>query len=299
MTLAKVSRAWFSLFFLFCLFLSLTFYCRQENSLSFDYQPRPILKKKQATFPENITARSFLVVDALTGTIAKRRNIHWRLAPASLTKIPAALVALKNYPLNQIITVEKEYTVGKTMDLKEGEEISISRLLQGLLIHSANDAAYVLAGQNGKKQQEFVDQMNRLVKKYDLKETHFVNFDGEQDLGHLSSAFDLAQLTRLGLKNPVFKDLVQVTERTIYDQTGRIEHKLETTNDLLAEFENVKGVKTGWTPQAGECLISLVYLNDKPVLLVVLGSEDRFEDSRKLINWSEQSLYWLEPEVEK
>ncbi len=257
-----------------------------------------MLKKQETPLPEGLTAASFLVMDALTGTVAEGKNIHWRLAPASLTKIPAAIIALRKYRLNQVVTVQEEYTVGKIMGLKQGEEIDINGLLHGLLIHSANDAAYTLAGQNEQERQEFVNQMNQLVRDYGLENSHFVNFGGEQDLGHLSSGFDLAHLARLGLKNSIFKDLVQSPEGTIYDQSGRIEHKLETTNELLAELENVKGVKTGWTPQAGECLISLVYLDDHPVVTVVLGSEDRFEDSRKLINWAKQSLFWLEPKAE-
>lgn len=295
MTLTKVTKFWFGLLFLFGLFIAYRFYCDQNKHLSLGFQPRPILQARERDFPDDLSARAFLVMDARTGTIIKSRHENWRLAPASLTKIPAAIVALKKYPLNEIITVKEEYPVGKIMELKENEQIDINNLLHGLLIHSANDAAYVLAGQDDQKRQEFINQMNQIAKKYDLKQTHFVNFDGEEDIDHLSSAFDLAHLTRIGLKNPIFKRLIQVSEKTIYDQTGRIEHELENTNLLLAEFDNVKGVKTGWTPQAGECLISLVYIDNNPVLTVVLGSQDRFGDTRKLIKWSQSNLSWKRP----
>lgn len=295
MTLTKVSKIWFSLLFIFGFFTAVVFYWNQKKNASFALEPRPILQAKGTNLPEDLSAQAFLIMDARTGSIVKSRNDNWRLPPASLTKIPAAIVALKKYPLNEIITVKEQYSVGKIMNLKEQEQIDINGLLEGLLIHSANDAAYVLAGQDDQKRQEFVNQMNQLAREYGLKQTSFVNSNGEQDIGHLSSAFDLAHLTRIGLKNPIFKELVKTSEKTIYDQTGRIEHKLETTNELLVEFDNVEGVKTGWTPQAGECLISLVYINNNPVLTVVLGSEDRFEDTRKLIRWSESNLTWQRP----
>jgi D-alanyl-D-alanine carboxypeptidase (penicillin-binding protein 5/6) len=295
MTLAKVSKIWFSLLFLFGLYTAASFYWQQSNHFSFNYQPRPILRTRDQDLPQDLSAQAYLIMDAQTGTIVKSKNKDWRLPPASLTKIPAAIVAIKKYPLNQTVTVKEEYPVGKIMNLKENEQIDVNSLLHGLLIHSANDAAYVLAGQDDQQRQEFINEMNQLAQQYDLDKTHFVNFDGEQDISHLSSAFDLAQLTRLGLKNPIFKQLVQMPEKIIYDQSGRVAHKLENTNELLAEFDNVKGVKTGWTPQAGECLISLVYIDNNPVLTVVLDSQDRFEDTRKLINWSQNNLSWNQP----
>ncbi len=296
MTWQKVIKFWFGLFFLFGLFLAVSLYWRQKRHFSFEFSPRPILKNHQSVFPQDLTAEAYLVMDANTGMVVKSKNIHQRLAPASLTKIPAAIVALNKYPLNQTVTVKEAYSVGRNMGLKENQQISIIGLLHGLLIHSANDAAYVLAGETELKRAEFIDQMNYLSDKYDLEETYFVNSDGIQGLGHLSSVFDLAHLTRLGLKNPIFRELVQTKEKTVYDITGEIEYRLENTNQLLAESNLVKGVKTGWTPQAGECLISLVEIEDNQVIIAVMESEDRFGETRKLITWAQESLSWLDLE---
>lgn len=248
------------------------------------YQPRPIAAKSDSQIP-NLTAKSFLVVEVDSGRVIGQKNPHFQLNPASITKVATAINALESYPLGEVMTVKQEYPIGKNMELQAGEKITVENLIYGLLVHSANDAAFVLAGQNDEEVDNFITRLNKFVRQFGLEDTHFVNFDGEDDQNHYSSAYDLAHLARFALNNKVFEQAVRKKEMVVTDVSGKIVHRLETTNELLDQVPEVKGIKTGWTPTAGECFLGLVEIDENEFITVILGSEDRFGETKLLIDW--------------
>jgi len=258
----------------------------------FQFSPRALPLIKQAVDSPRLSARSALLVDVDSGTVIFQKNPHFRLNPASITKMTTAIAALEIYPVDEIITVKAAYPVGKTMNLEADEKISVENLIYGLLIHSANDAAFVLAGQQPKKVKTFIERMNQLAEELGLKDTHFVNFDGEDDLGHYSTAWDLAQLSRWALRDNIFIQAVGTREISVWDVRKEISHHLETTNELLGVVPEIKGIKTGWTPIAGECFVSLIQLENRRLISVVLNSNNRFGDTKTLVNWAKQSISW-------
>lgn len=279
------------------LFLGMKFALLGQMMIDSDLEFLPVPEKNHLPAPE-LTAQSALVMDFDSGTIIFQKNPHLKLHPASITKVVTAIVALETYPLEEIITVEKEYPVGKTMELVEGEKIRVKDLIIGLLIHSANDAGYVLAGQNQEKAAGFVNRMNQFLSQLGLENTHFVNFGGEEDLDHYSTAFDLAHLARRALKNEIFSQTVQLKELTVTDVGGQISHQLENTNELLGVIPEVRGIKTGWTPQSGECFLGLIDLNGHQLITLILASGDRFGETRKLIDWVKKTISWTDYELD-
>jgi len=262
------------------------------ETAALQFSPRPLPLIKQAVDLPRLSAKSALLIDVDSGTVIFQKNPHLRLNPASVTKIATAIAALETYPVDEIITVKSAYPVGKVMGLEASEKISVENLIYGLLIHSANDAAFVLAGQQPEKIKVFIGRMNQLAEELGLGDTHFVNFDGEDDLAHYSTAWDLAQLSRSALKDNIFIQAVGIREMVVWDIKGEIGHHLETTNELLGFVPEIKGIKTGWTPIAGECFVGLIQLENQRLISVVLNSDDRFGDTKTLVNWAKQSISW-------
>ncbi len=258
-----------------------------------DFRPQDLPLVDQTVSLPKLTARSVIVVDRSSGTILFQKSPQLKLHPASITKIATAITALESYALDEVITVNQPYLVGRVMGLESGERITVKNLVYGLLIHSANDAAFVLAGQDQKRINKFVNRMNNFIVQLGLKNTHFANFDGEDDLNHYSSAFDLAQLARRALLNKVFAQAVRTKSMVVRDVEGKINHQLEATNELLGLIPEIRGIKTGWTPQAGECFIGLINFGNHDLITVVLDSQDRFEDTKRLIFWAKQAVSWL------
>ncbi len=251
------------------------------------FAPLPLPKIKEE-FTSQLTAKSILVMDEKSGTVLLAKNPQQRLLPASITKIMTALVALDKFPLNQTVTVPRAYPVGRNMELKAGEQLTVENLIYGLLIHSANDAGFVLASQSP----DFIEAMNEKAKTIGLKGSHFVNFDGEEDLNHYSTAYDLAQIARLALKSEIFRKAILVRTMTITDLSGKILHRLETTNELLGKVPEVMGLKTGWTQRAGECFVGYFELGGHGLITVILASKDRFGETVKLLDWAKRELIW-------
>lgn len=264
-----------------------------SNILNYRHPLIPYVSGKN--YIPNISATSYIVVDVNTNTVLTSKLPHLKIYPASVTKLATALTALNVYPLDDVITIKDSYKEGKIMDLQAGEKITIKSLVTAILVFSANDAAYNLAshypegGVVG-----FISQMNSLAKSYSLDDTNFVNFDGIHNDNHFSSVYDLAQLGRLAIKNPIVGQYVKTKEATVSDITGTIKHALITTNELLGIIPEVEGLKTGWTPEAGGCFVSLVSLDGHKLITVVAQSDDRFADTIRLINWSKENVIWRE-----
>jgi len=234
------------------------------------------------------------------------KNPSKLLPIASLSKLLTAYVALKNYDLNQktVITQDAVKTEENTGQFKAGEEFTVKELLHSMLIESSNDAARALADIMGEKQ--FVALMNSEVKKMGLKHTYFVDPIGlDPDFAgqgyNYSTTQDLAALAWKILKeseqNPKLAELFKITKYAEYNislANGRFHHQAINTDKLLNRFPEMLGGKTGQTPMAGQCLLVVM---PKPkgngyLINVILGSDNRFEEMKKIINWLNQAFIW-------
>ncbi len=216
---------------------------------------------------------------------------------ASLTKVMTAILILENHDLDEVVTVEDDYSVipelGVRLWLHQYEKLRVGDLLVGLLVRSAGDAALALAKYHSGSAEVFVDEMNQKAEILNLKNTHFMNPIGIDDDGHYSTAFDLAILTKYTLKNPIFRRIIQIPKATIASTDGEIKHTFDSTNYLLTSYLDIRGVKTGTTDNAGESIINLARKpNGKEVIVVLLDSPERFQESKRLIDWSFRNFSW-------
>lgn len=252
--------------------------------------PYPV-NKNYYPLPE-LSADSVIILDVDSMATLYEKNSRQRVSPASTTKVMTALVALQSFPLDKLITVPDIKADGNLINLVPGEELTVESLLYGLLVGSGNDAAAVLAENYPGGFSAFIEAMNRKAAELHLENTHFVNPDGLDQELHYSTARDLAFLSVWAMKNPTFARIVSTPEIVITDSTNTRTHSLKNTNELIGKVEGVKGVKTGWTQNARECLISFVERDGHRVILVVLGSQNRFVESQNLIDWVFKNFEW-------
>jgi D-alanyl-D-alanine carboxypeptidase len=229
------------------------------------------------TLPAEVTSQAVLIYDVDADQIVMDHNTDQPLPPASLTKLMTALLILEQGDLQAQVTIEPGDLIGgATMRLQTGERWSVEQLLWGLLVPSGNDAAQALARHHSGQVYIFVHHMNLRAQELGLTSTYFENPHGLDDVGHVSSARDLLTLTRLLWPYPLFREIVGTSSITV---GGRV---LQSTNQLLGMFRGANGVKTGTTPNAGECLIASIDQDGHQLLIIILGSQDRYADVRAL-----------------
>lgn len=239
--------------------------------------------------PPEITAASYLILDANSNIIMISKNMTGKLKIASITKLMTALVALDIYKPTDILSVKNDFYDGSIIGLTKGEKISVDSLTKALLIASANDAAQTLADNSPFS---FVELMNKKAKAIHLNDTLFSNPQGFDDGNNSSTVFDLARLGSYALRYPYIKEIVRTQNTTINNANKNKSYSLENVNKLLADHPEVLGIKTGFTEEAGECLLSLHKINDHDVIIVVLKSEDRFEETMQLADWTSANFTW-------
>ena len=200
-----------------------------------------------------VRAAAYLVEDARTGEILASSNAHAERPIASLTKLMTVLLTLQHHKLTDVVTVDpRAAAVGESsIELESGEQMTVSDLLKGTLIQSANDAADALALSIAPDFPSFARLMNAEAAKLGLHDTHFVRPDGLDAPGEYSSAADVTKLARLVMHTRFVRDTVREETATI--SGGRTLH---TWDDLLSEFPQTIGVKTGHTDLAGWCQVA-------------------------------------------
>lgn len=259
--------------------------------------PAPYPQKATNVSPPFLTAQSVVVIDIPSSVVIYAKNPNQTLSPASTTKIMTAIVALENYQLGDILTVKTAPQDGRLMGLQVGNQLTVEALLYGTLVHSGNDAAYALAENFPQGMENFIALMNEKAKELNMNNTHFNGVSGLEREKNYTSSIDLTRLSAYALAKPVFKKIVSTREITVIDATGQKKYFLENLNKLLGKVEGVSGVKTGWTENAGECLVALAERNGRQILTVVLKSEDRFLETEKLINWVFKNHQWITPAI--
>lgn len=245
------------------------------------------------TATPSATAQGIYIADLQSFTPVFSLNPHEKRYPASTTKVITALVTLDLYKPDDVITIKEATAEGTTMGLVRGERITVENLLYGILVQSGNDAAYALAQSYG--YDTFIQKMNEKAAALGMKNTHFVNPAGLDADGQLSTPFDLALAGRALLQNHYLRKIVGTKEITISDVDYQIFHKLTNVNRLLGEIQGLGGLKTGYTEQAGENLISFYKSDEHEYIIVVLKSEDRFEDTTNIVSWINRSIDYITP----
>lgn len=237
-----------------------------------------------------ITAKAALFVDFATGTVFWEREPQLVLPLASTTKLMTALVAIDIYPLVETVEISSpcaSLTDTQGMRLTGGEKISVENLLSGMLITSAGDAACALS-QHGKGVEDFVGKMNEKAHLLGLTSTHFTNPVGNDEVAGKDNEGTVADLLVLAKEfwwNNFLQETVGLTEKTVTSSDGTVSHLLKTTNELLISYPGVKGIKTGYTVKAKDCFVSFYEQGGRQILGIILGSDDRFGETKKILDW--------------
>lgn len=254
----------------------------------------------------SINSKAAVLVEYNTGKILYEKNSTQKMYPASTTKIMTALLVLENCTLTDMVTVSPTALESipdgyVTCNLQVGEEISVEDLMYALMVPSANDAACVLAEHVAGSVQAFSNMMNQKALDLGCTNTHFVNPNGIHDDAHYSTAYDMYLIANEAVKNPLLKKFITTTTYTLpatnkYPNTDRV---LKTTNHLINPssnayyYEYAVGIKTGYTSQAGNCLISMASRDGLEFMSVTLGGgttseglNSRYIDTKKLFNYA-------------
>lgn len=218
-----------------------------------------------------IGATSAIVIDAKTGRILYEKDAFSRRSIASTTKIMTAILALENGKLDDTVVISKRAAGvwGSTIYLVEGEKLTLKELLYGLMLNSGNDAAIAIAEHISGSVEEFIEMMNKKAIELGAKDTNYKSPHGLDFSDQYSTAYDLALITKYALKNSTFKEIVSTKTTTISRRN------LYNTNEMLGLYLGADGVKTGYTGQAGRCLVTSVTRGNMRIISVVLNCGNR------------------------
>ena len=232
-----------------------------------------------------ISARSAVLINADTGEIIVNYNADEKRGMASTTKIMTAIVAIENGNLDERYAISKEAVgiEGSSLYLKSEERMTLRELITGLMLQSANDAAEAIAIIVGGSTENFVDMMNFKAYELGLTSTHFCNPHGLSSDDHYTTAHELAIITAYALKNETFCEICSMRNATLpgIDNPRYITNH----NKMLALYDDVYGVKTGFTKATGRCLVTAAKQNGVNLIAVTLNAPDDWNDHRVLLDY--------------
>ena len=236
-----------------------------------------------------IDSRVAVIYDRKSKRVIWGKDENKRVAMASTTKILTATVVLENSKLEDEVTVSAKAggIGGSRLGLKKNDKITVKDLLYGLMLCSGNDAAVALAEHVGGSVEGFAEKMNNKAKELGLKDSHFVTPHGLDNPEHYTTAYELAILADYAMQNEIFCKIVATKNINVIINGNS--KNISNTNELLGYLEGVKGVKTGFTNNAGRCLVTCTNRNDFEIITVVLGADTkkiRTQDSIKLIEYT-------------
>lgn len=254
------------------------------------WKPKDANVLQSAIEKPQVSAKAAFVYDITQDKVLYDKNSKERLPVASLIKVATAIVALESKrPSARFRVSSKAASVGEnSMGITAGEVYTLEELLYGLMLYSGNDAAEAIAESVAGTSEQFVALMNQKAKILGLSDTYFVNPSGLEDDKNpeYSTAYDLAILTRYALSNRVFAQVAQTVEYTIPYSSEHKRIYLYNQTNLLTSYPGVKGVKTGYTPSAGLCLVTYVENGGHKLIAVILSSESRREEMKELLDYS-------------
>jgi len=249
------------------------------------------LRVGAATAPR-ISAQAAIVVDEASGAVLFDKDGHAPLAPASLTKIATAIVALEGAELGAAVTTTvdaRDMPGSSVMGLRAGDCFSVRDLLHGLLLPSGNDAALALGRYVAGSDQAFVTRMHTMLDRLGLSDTTFVDPHGLGGDGHASSAHDIAMLARYAMQLPDFAEMVTTRSWTA---DGSRTLTMRNVNSFLTRYGGADGVKTGFTEEAGRTLAASATREGRRLHVVLLNAPERFTDAERLLDWAFANFDW-------
>lgn len=234
-----------------------------------------------------INGKAYILIDAISGQVLTGKDIHTKQYPASTTKILTAIIALEKGKLTDKVKIgpNPPRVEGTKVYLREGETISLEKLLNAAMIHSANDAALAIAEHIAGSQEKFAKLMNEKAKEIGCKESNFINPHGLSDDNHYTSAYDLSLIAKYAMQNPTFREIVA---KRYYDWQGlEWENRLENINRLVKQMPECTGIKSGYTTQANHTLAASASKKDQNLIAIVLGADGRviWDDTQNLLNY--------------
>ncbi len=244
----------------------------------------------------NIKSKAAILMDSSSGKVLYQKNMNKKLPLASVTKVMTILLILeaidnKTINMSDMVTIS-DYASnmgGSQLYLEQGEMRSVEELLNAIIIESANDACAAMGEFIGGSIEKFVLMMNEKAKSLGMKNTHFVNSNGLPASNHYSSAYDIALMTKEVCKYPDVFKISSTWQKTIkIGKNNDKERLLNNTNKLLKMNDNVDGLKTGYTADAGHCISATGKKGDLRLIAVILNAPDsktRFEEANKLLNY--------------
>ena len=277
-----------SLFLIFIFILNSTSFADESLDLEGIDDYASFQASSNSTNEPITNSKNIVVLDRKTLSVLYEKNAYEKVAMASTTKIMTCIIILENCSLDDIVTVSKKAASvhGSTLGLVTDMRISVLDLLYGLMLRSGNDCAISLAEHLSGTVENFSVLMNQKAKELGLNNTNFVTPHGLDDENHYTTAYELAILTDYALKNEQFRNIVSTKTHTISFNGGN--RTISNTNELLGNLEGIYGVKTGFTFEAGRCLVSACKRDSLDIIVVVLGANTksiRTKDSASLINY--------------
>lgn len=234
-----------------------------------------------------LEAESAVLMDFTTGQVLYQKNARTRRAPASTTKILTAIIAIEKGKLQQriIASPRAARADGSSIYLRAGESHSLQALLYGILLNSGNDAAIAVAENLAGSEKEFARWMTVKASEIGAVDSHFINCSGLPAKEHYSTAYDLAMIARYALRNPIFADMVKTKRKSFRRPGNPCEQLFMNHNKLLWRYQYADGVKTGYTLEAGRCLVSSATKDGRRLIVVVLKSKNIYGDSIRLLDY--------------
>lgn len=241
------------------------------------------VQEVRAAAPE-VSAESCVLMEAATGLVLYEKNARVLRPMASTTKIMTTLLTIEHGDLDREFRVDANAirVEGSSMGLREGDIVTLRALCYGMLLPSGNDAANAAAVALAGSIEAFAAQMNARAQEIGMRDTHFVTPSGLEGEGHGASAYDMALLAREAMRNPVFRSMCCEKAKTVCFGNPPYERTLYNTNRLLSMYDGVTGIKTGFTDEAGRCLVSACERDGVMLLCVTLNAPDDWNDHMRL-----------------
>lgn len=294
----------YSILIFLLILLNFSTVCADDVDNEVDFEDTIEVTASNVSELPKTNSRRYIVYDRISKSMITGKNEDVKSAMASTTKIMTTIVILEKADLNEKVTVSAKAggTGGSRLGLKRGDKASVRDLLYGLMLRSGNDAAVALAEHVGGSVKEFAELMNEKAIELGLTNTHFVTPHGLDDANHYTTALELAKLTDYAMNNETFVKIVGTKSTTIY--INNQSRQINNTNELLGVLNGVVGVKTGFTNNAGRCLVTETKRNNMDIITIVLGADtkkDRTKDSVNLIEYtfSKYKMYNLEEQIIK
>lgn len=292
----------YSIFIFLLILLNFSTVCADDVDNEVDFEDTIEVTASNVSELPKTNSRRYIVYDRISKSMIIGKNEDIKSAMASTTKIMTTIVILEKADLNETVTVSAKAggTGGSRLGLKRGDKASVRDLLYGLMLRSGNDAAVALAEHVGGSVKGFAELMNEKAIELGLTNTHFVTPHGLDDANHYTTALELAKLTDYAMDNETFAKIVGTKSTTIY--INNQSRQINNTNELLGVLNGVVGVKTGFTNNAGRCLVTETKRNNMDIITIVLGADtkkDRTKDSVNLIEYtfSKYKMYNLEEQI--